>query len=288
MTDAEKYRLLKVKAALRIYDYLSYRDYLRELYEQLKGSAIGYSYSQFAEDLGFSRSNSIWLVITGSRKLTESSASKIEKSLRFQGKELRYFKMLCKFNNAKRPDQREKYLARLIEIRGAGKESITDLNALEYFSEWYHPIIREMVNMDEFQHDPEWIASKLCIKVPLQKIARSLELLKELKLIRFDSKRNRYIQSGGHVRSDRVIEKFAAIKFHETMCDMAKESITQIEVERRDLNSITLCLSEESAMKLSEKFADYCDEIVQYEEQTQVRTQIFQVNLQLFPFTKKS
>src|SRR5690606_35145342 len=85
---------------LSVTDYLSYRQYLKDLYEAAKGKVDTYSYMQFAQDLGLSKSNVLWLVVSGRRRLTQATLDKILKALKITGVQRRYFEGLVVYNNA--------------------------------------------------------------------------------------------------------------------------------------------------------------------------------------------
>src|SRR5690606_24621801 len=151
-------------------------------------------------------------------------------------------------------------------------------NELEYFAEWYHPIIRELVGLKDFSDDPEWIQKKLVFNITPKQIKASLDLLQKLNLIAYDSEAKRLVQTGGQVNLDREVSKIAAVRYHQKICEIAKESITKVPSTRRDFNAMTLNLTEEAAMRLSEKLYKVCEEVMQYETEVKNPDQVFQVN----------
>ena len=267
-------------------DFLSYRKFLTTLYEARKADAGSYSYMQFAQDMGLSRSNVLWLVTSGRRKLTKNTLDKIVKALRISGVQRQYIERLVEYNNAIRPDKREQAFQNLLALKTKDLEDDSQQDTLEYFAQWYHPIIRELIGLGDFQEDPEWIQSKLLVKVAPKQIKASLQLLEKLGLVERQPD-GKLAQTGGQVRPDRKVSNMAAVRYHQKICEIAKESVTRVPAERRDFNAMTLNLTEKAAMMLSEKLYKVCEEVMAFEEDVEGADQVFQVNIQLFPFTKK-
>ena len=130
--ESKKKELLKEASSLSVTGFVSYREYLGELYSRLKTDRNSYSYQQFAVDLGFSKSNVIWLVITGRRKLSTKSCNKIIETLKLKGIEKKYMGLLKDYNEASRPDQREDIFQKLLNLKNESIGSERTLEVLEY------------------------------------------------------------------------------------------------------------------------------------------------------------
>ncbi len=281
--------LKKARKEIKVTAFLDYKEYLASLYQSQKSNMRSYSYAQFAEDLGFSKSNVIWLVITGRRKLSGQAVQRILDVLGLSGIERKYFITLVHHNNARLGSVREKYQEQLFDLKTKELLIPDEQEKLEYFGEWYYPVIREMMGSGEFRADPAWIASKLYGKLLPKEIIFSIRLLEKLGLIVYDQDKGRYIQAGGQIKPDRKVGKMASVRFHEKMLDIAKESITRVPSSRRDYNALTLCISEESANKVRELVREFCEKVFELEKNALGQgeaDQVYQLNVQLFPFTK--
>lgn len=283
----DKKTIDKLQTDVNIFGFLSYRDFLQAIYQHLKTTKKRYSYNKFSEDLGLSNCNVAWMIITGRRKLTANNLQKVVPALRLKGKPRQYFTTLVKHNNSNRPDQREKYFQHLIDLRAEDPTASTHLNNLEYFAKWYYPIIREMAGLDHFQSDPDWIAQNLMMKVLPKQAEKSLELLEKLELIQYDDEAKRHSRTKEQIFPDRVVGPMASTRFHEKMCELAKESVTRVPPEERELNVLTVCLSQEEAQKAAALLYEAAEKIFKLEQKSEDAERVYQVNLQLFPVTKK-
>lgn len=280
--------LIQTARDVSVTAFMSYRDYLDALYLEVKKRCGHYSYIQLAEDLGFSKSNVIWLVIAGRRKLTANTSQRIIDHLSLQGSECRYFRALVAYNNASRPDKREEYLADLLAVKRRELPSTSARENLEYYSEWFYPVLREMTALQEFSSDPEWIAQRMSIKLLPHEVEKGLKLLEGLGLIRFDDRKKRHISTGTPILPDRAVTHIAAVAFHQKMCEVAAEALSRVPAVQREYNTVTFCASHEEAMAISGLIYELCEKIVRLEQKATKKTQVYQVNLQLFPLTKRS
>ena len=129
---------------ISVFEYLDYRLYLDALYKSIKESKIRYSYLQFSEDLGFSKTNVIHLIIKGKRPLSLKAAEKICKNVNISSKDKNYFLKLVEYQNTRKPENRENLFKHLIKLKSEILKSPEIQSQLEFFSEWYHIIIYQM------------------------------------------------------------------------------------------------------------------------------------------------
>jgi len=277
------------RAKIDVTLFTSYREFLKNLYDRIKTGRKSYSYVRFASDLGLSASNALWLVLTMRRDLSEGSAQKIATALEMTHESRKYFMLLVRHNNARDPVQREHCMKELVALKSLHfMANDDDEDTLEFFQDWYHPVLREMVALDDFKADPDWINERLFLRLLPKQIERSLALLQKLDLIRYDETRQRYVSTGEQLFPSRTVGPLAAVRFHQKACENARESVTAVPSHRRDLNVMTLSISDEAAQKLRLIFHKACEEAMALESQTQVRTEVYQINVQLFALTRQA
>ncbi len=284
--SAFKERFFKVRSELDIMQFLDYRDYFSKFYEKLKTTRKSYSFAKFSAHLGLSESNSFWQVLTRRRDLSMSSAEKICATLRLSFEEKKHFLLLVKHNNSRDHQLRESCMKELVTLKTQTLDTEEQERVLEYFGEWYHPVIREMAGLDNFDASPEWINERLFLRLTPRKIEKSLELLQQLSLIRYDNDRKRFIQTGNQVMPERKVQGLAAIRYHQKACEIARESISAVSALRRDLNVLTLCISDEAAQNVKQVLHEACKQAMKIENDSEKRDQVYQINVQLFALTK--
>lgn len=284
--------LIATTRTVRVVDFLNYRDYLQKLYEVQKSEDATYSYWQLAQDLGFAKSNVLWLVINGRRKLTVLTSTRIADNLKLSGADRRYFQMLVRYNNARLNHERDSLLQQLLAIKSETVTDQQDVRVLEYFSEWYHPVIRELIGLGSISATPESIAEQLYPRLLPKEIERSIELLESLGLIVRQG--NRLVRSKEDVVVTKGVGRHIAIRYHQKMMDAAKTALEVAPKDLREYNSLTVNLTPKVMNQAKEIIQEACRKVLALEGQARgnaagegdVDNLVFQLNFQLFPFTK--
>lgn len=264
--------------------YLSYRNYLKDIYTFIKSNIEGrYSYLQFAEDLGFSKTNVMRLVIIGQRPLTLKAAKKIESALGLTGSKRLYFENLVKHANSRNAADRDKFFKNLIKYKERETAKEIDKNLLSYFSNWLNPVIKETVATSSLAGNPEEIKDKILFPVRLEDVKNSLTLLEEIGLIKKDRK-GKYQAAKSDVMTSRQVSSIEVAGYHKELLELAKQSVTLVEPTRRELLAITLRLTDENMKVAKELLHDTLKKILELE--TENGGEVVQINTQLFPFFK--
>ena len=280
--------LRQAAAKMPVTQHLSHRDYLKALYDAVKAEAEAYSYLKYAEDLGFSATNVVRLVIAGQRPLTSKAAEKIAKALDLHGSDRRYWTTLVKYANARLPAERDNLFRLLMSYKTKSQPAELDPVQAEYFSEWYHPVIREMTALADFDGDPEHIKARLTFPLRLEQIKRSLELLEQLGVILKDPATGRYARTATRIATDSEVDSMAVVRYHQKMIEIGRESITVVPEEARDIRAVTVSLPKAALPLLKGKIEEWVAQIAAMEHDDTPGDQVIQVNVQMFPFTKVS
>ncbi|MBC7531648.1 MAG: TIGR02147 family protein [Oligoflexus sp.] len=279
-------KILDFASKIDVMQFMDYRDFLAKLYESLKTTRKSYSYAKFSSAIGLSESNVIWQVLTHRRDLSEASAEKMSESLKFSFEKKKHFLLLVKHNNSRNPTIREACMNDLIQLRSRFLNDESQEQTLEYYEEWYNPVLREMIGLDDFQNDPDWINDRLFMKITPKRIEKSMLLLQKLELICFDSDRKRLVLTDKQVFPDRKVKALASIRYHQKACEIARESVTAVASHRRDLNVLTLCASEKSILAMKEIIHEAGRKLMEMERNEMDKEHLYQINLQVFSLTK--
>lgn len=271
--------------AVSLFDHTSPRTYLEALYVEAKARHDSYSYLKFAGHLGFSETNVIRLVIAGERPLTSKAAKRISTALEFHGDSLRYWSTLVQHAESTVPAERERLFKQLVRYKTKAQPAVLDDVQAAYFSEWHHPVIREMTALPGFDGSPEWIRDALAFPLRLDAVKRSLELLERLGVVRLVE--GKYLREGV-VATPREVDAIALIRYHQAMIAMGAEAMTRVDEDERDIQAVTVCLPVSLVPVLKAKIEEWTKDVLELERQADASepSEVFQVNIQMFPFTK--
>lgn len=279
--------LKKLTGLIPVSQCLHYRDWLKALYAAVKAQIDEYSYLHFAEDLGFSKTNVMRLVIAGKRPLTLKAAEKITQSLGLTGVHRKFWLTLVAYNGERHPAKRDSLFQTLISLKSESRPHELDPLQAEYFGEWYHPVIREITGLSAFDGSAEWIRDHLAFPLRLEQIRRSLEILSGLKVIRFDTAKGSYFRTDAPIKTDSEVDSMAIVRFHQKMIEIGKESVTTVQEDRRDIRAVTIAIAEKNIPLLKGKIEEWIMEMAGMEGDASDADQVVQINVQMFPFTRK-
>lgn len=281
-----KTRLREIARSLMVTDQGDYRDYLSLVYAACKAEDVSYSYVRFSEDLGLSSTNA-HSVIAGRRSLTVKAAEKICTALGLTGIQRRYFLKLVEQKRARSTADRDEIFAARLELRQKTLPTDLDKRQLAFFEHWYNAAILEILRLDDAQDQAEWLASVLSPSVPQAKVATSLQLLKDLGYIAFDSGRNRYFPTDVTITTGNEIIGMAIASYHRQMLKLAVDALDEVDADERDISAVTLMASPALVAQFKDELAALRKRLLALAAQEQAATEVMQLNLQLFPLKKR-
>ncbi len=267
--------------------FLNYQDYLKELYTNCKLLFGKYSYLSLANDLGFSSTNVIHLMVQGKRPLTLKSAVKIAEALGLVGKERLYFEAVVQYQNERDVRMRESLFKKIIAMRSEVLDGDLEKARLEFFSEWYHPAIYELIALEDFQGDSKWIADRLQHRIRPEQARKSLQLLELLGLISQDSVTGKYVVHAYSLTTGDEVASIGVVRYHQKMIDLGRESITRVDESERDVGAITVSVSTECFERIKEEIQSFRKKMLAIADESQSKDAVYQMNIQFFPLTKK-
>ena len=280
--------LSKIPSAIDVTQFLDYREYLEQVYQWLKQRKQRYSYVLFCQELGLGHSNMIHLCIRGKRHLRFASLKKISSALQLKGIAKQYLECLHRFNRVKSGEERERLMQRLVELKDKSLTSLVDKCQLEYYAQWYHPVVRELITCQDFDGSAEWISHHILPKITIEQARNSLELLQKLGYIRLDPQTRRYVQCESALVLSDNIESLSVMRYHQKVIDIAKESLTTMDADQRDIRSFTMSVSETALEEIRQAVFDFQNKIVAIAMDDDKPQTVLQLNLQMFPFIKPS
>ena len=266
-----------------VFSYLGYREYLEDVYQWINKDVGKMSYRQFSQILGFSLTNIIGLIIKGKRPLTCKAALRITNALNLTGKQKTYFEALVAYHNLRDLSKKEDLFKTILSIKTDSLSSEKIKEHLEFYSEWYHSAIFELLALPTSVHEHTWIAKHLNPRIRPEMARESLELMESLGLIRFDQEIKRYVRTDIRVTTGDEIASIALIRYHQKFIEIARESVTGTDSRMRDISSITISIPKDTLPKIKDEISGLRKRLLLLSEQSKDRDSVYQLNLQLFP-----
>ncbi len=266
------------------FEYDDYRLFLADLTAEWKRNHRRWNYAEFSRSVGFASTNYLKTIIAGKRNLTVSAIAKTVEYFEFNQQETRFFTALVQFNQAKSDSAREEAFREMQKNQKMTKEREGAVNTHRFYSNWYNPVIREMVTIPDFVAEPKWISENISPKIPEREAERALAFLKTSGNI-VESENETLVQAEPVSSTGNEIASLAVANYHREMMRLATESLDRLPSEKRNLSSLTMAVSKETYALIVEKIYAFQDEIISMVTNDSAPEEVCQLNFQLFPTT---
>jgi uncharacterized protein (TIGR02147 family) len=268
-----------------LFEYKDYRLYLKDWFAWVKAHRSSYSYRVFAAKAGFKTSNFLMLVMQGRRNLTEESIKKFSIALDHTVSEQEFFRGLVYFNQGKSHEDKNHYYQQLLQSKKYKQQRPIESRQYEYYSSWYHPVIREMVVSKDFDGTPESISKKISPAITPAQVTKSIALLESLGFIHKNSD-GAWQQSSSILSTGPELTSLVVHNYHRVVLDLSKAVMDHVVMAERDFSSMTLGVAKERIVTLREKIRVFRKEVLQLVSNDTRPDEVVLLNMQFFPVTK--
>ena len=276
--------IYKAKKMGTIFEYMDYREFLRNLFEKRKKDHPFYSYRLFSQKAGFKSPNFLKLVVDGKRNLTKESVYRVAKAFNLNKSESDYLENLVFLNQSKTLDEKNLYLSRILRYRVKCDPKLLESSEYSYYSQWYNPVICELVSAIDFGDDYRRLGNAVIPSITATEAEKSVTLLLKLGFISRD-KEGTYKRTAASFTTGPQVRSVAVANYHKAMIKLASESIERFSALERDVTSVTVAVSQETWQLMKEKLQRVRRELLELAESEKNPERVVQLNLQLFPLS---
>lgn len=276
--------IMNRQSPIDIFQYDDYRKFLRGWYLAQKRSRRSFSFRAFSERAGFHSTNFFKLVMDGDRNLTEESLAKFVIGLDLNKQEQDFFRNLVFFNQAKTHEEKDLYYHRLIQSHKFGQLKPIEKRQYDYYSNWYHSVVRELVASREFDGTPEWIAQRVFPPIAPAQVQKTIELLDQLGFI--EKVGDRWRQADTILTTGPEVKSHVIMNYHRNILELSREILDKVPQEERDISTMTLGVSKDRISELKKRVREFRKEILKLVSEEVSPEEVVQLNIQLFPLTR--
>lgn len=220
-----------------VYDYLDYRDYLRDYYENRKKVSPWYSYKLFGDGVGLDQSQ-VYRILQKQLHISAAARGRFASYLELSGPAQAYFFTLIDFSRARKEAEHRRLFALLLEMRGSSS-SLLEENQFGLYQTWYMPVVRALIGVLDITDDYARIASCLNPPISAEEARKAVKELARLKLVARDRDGVWRLQgkswSTGSSYSSVQIRRYQAHTFQ-----LIEQSLDRIPKELRDINVVNM------------------------------------------------
>ena len=276
--------------------YMDYRKYLGDFYaykrEQTKKDIRPYSYQMFSAAANIKSPQYLRLIIEGKRNLSIDMVAKFAKALNLQKEQTEELKNLVNYTQATDPSERNRYLKELMEkrVNQKIKSGEIDSKAWEKVPGWVAWILYSMVDQKNVTFETAQLKQLLGEKATLDEIQDALKkLLDAGELVRDPAtgaiKKARPLMENADNIPVALVKKLQAELLY-----LGMESLFQDDPTEREFGTVTLSLTEKEFEEIKFKLRQMRKSMTKDNSIARSHSEgdrIYQLNIQLFPVTKR-
>jgi len=269
----------------RVFDYLSYRDYLEDAWGALRARSSRHSYRWFSRKAGLGSPSYLKHVIDGDRNLSEDTASRFAQAFDLGPQETRYFVALVRMNQSDTTEERSRWYEELSSLPPYRATRRLDRSQYDYYALWFCVPIRELVARSDFREEPAWIAAQLRPAIKPSQARRALEVLLDLGLLDRDGD-GRLRQTEALLTTGPELRLLALRRFHQQMLHRAEAAMDAMALDEREVGGVTLRLTAPQVRHLKRRLFEIRQEVLQLDGADDGPQAVHHFALQLFPVTR--
>jgi uncharacterized protein (TIGR02147 family) len=272
-----------------VFIYSDYRIFLADYYAEKKRQTPSFSYQNFSRKAGFVSKSFVYNVINGRKNLSRTSVLGMNEALGLSGAAAEYFQNLVFFNQAPTYKERQFYFERLSSVRTPGTEASRARrirqDQYEFYSTWYHAVVRSLIDLFPFKDDFRGLASMLrpTVKAPL--VRRSVRLLERLGFVEIKPD-GFYRVTSKLLTTGKEVQSVAVQRFHLEALRLAQEALRSLPRSERNITGLTLGISRATYEQICDLINTTHERILEMAEKDTKADNVYQLNVQLFPVSK--
>lgn len=301
-------RLSHRTSLVDLFEYQDYRAYLRDFYQFQKQRSSAYSYRAFAQRAKLASPNYLKLVIDGARRVTEKNLPQFLRGLKLNSFEAEYFRHLVLFQESQDSETQALSAREMTRLRTRSHRVAHELDRSrhDYFKHWHHVAVREMVMLDDFRDDPEWIARRLGFKITPSEASESIELLLTMGFIRREvvlqpviapeltpgapltQARFKYSVDEPLVTTIDETTSHLIRGFHRQFIELSSHSLNNDALSAREVSSLTLAVPKSKVPEIKKALRDFRKELNRAFSDASGNEEVYHLLINFFPLTQAS
>ncbi len=266
-----------------IFEYLNYREFLKDAYEERHALDWRFSHRFIAEKADFD-SSMFNKILQGKRNLSGRLVSVFADIFCKDEREKTYFANMVAFNQAKTHSESRRYLEKLVATKECKVEELAK-DQFEYFDHWYHAVVRELVTFYPYVGDDAALGLMVRPPITASQVKSSFALLERLSMIRKNEETGFYEQTQGLISSGSESYSTAVNSYIQQNLEVAQSALDRFDRGERNLSTLAFSCDENTYAELVEMVRRFRREVLAKVNSCAKPNRIFQLGIQLFPLS---
>lgn len=266
-----------------IVDYSDFRRYMRDYYEERKRCSA-FSWREFSKITGFSSSSYMKVVCDGKSKLSRIGVERVGSAMGLVGFEMEYFRAMVEYGQAESAEKKVAAYSNMLAIAKVHKVRVLEGDLFRFYETWQNPVVRELAPLMPGA-TPGEMAKKFYSEVSAAEVRESLDFLTKSGLLK-KTDDDSFLQTESSITGTPDATRLALRGMHRQMSRLATPAL-ELPVEERNFSGVTMGLSKFSYARIVKELDECRRKIIAIAAEEKDIQQVYRLNLQLFPLTKK-
>jgi uncharacterized protein (TIGR02147 family) len=266
-----------------IIEYSDFRQYMRDFYEERKLRHV-FSWREFSKAAGFTSSSYMKVVCDGKSNLSRIGVERTGQAMGLVGFEMDYFRAMVNFGQETDEVKKKAAYEEMLSIAKIHKVRVIEGDLFEFYESWRNPVLRELAPLMPGA-TPGELAKKCYTDVSANDIKQSLDFLIKAGFLKKTGE-NTFVQTETSIKGSPEATKLAIRDMHREMAKIAASSLDLARTER-NFSGITMGISKDSYEQIVKELDEFRRKIVSIAAGDKNIDQVYRLNLQLFPLTRK-
>lgn len=221
--------------------------------------------------------------MNGERKLTSKMLGSFIKGLGLAESDARYFAILVNYNQSKNSAEKQQLLVQLRDLKRKVKQVLVTADYYEYYSKWYNIAIRELACIINWNDDYELLAKSIIPPIKKSDAHESVEFLITAGFLKKEG--DHYIQTEPAITSGSEVSSLSIRNYNKFMAELAQNAIEEFSPTERDIQSLTIGISQESFRLIKQETQEFLTRIIRIVDDDKCADQVYNMNIHLFPLS---
>lgn len=274
----------------RIWDYEDARRFVAHLCHWKQRHEPHFSYRQLARFAELGSPSYVQTYLKGKRNLKPGTARRLGQALGLDEAEQSCFVLLVRYTQQE--DERQREVLRLELLRHSvrhGRTGRIDEARLDYFTQWFIPVVHAMASLAGFRPDPHWIAGRLVPRIRSFDARRALDTLLDLGMLTRDDDGGVEVATP-RVATDPALRSSLVQEYLRAMVRLVDQAVDAWPRDHRVTSAMTITVPESLIAQLYDRVEGFRRELFDWvmaeqESYAGVPGQVVQINFQAFPVT---
>ena len=269
-----------------VFEYLDYRNYLKDAFDERKANDPFFSYRMLAEFLGLDTSN-VFRILHGESQLPARCQSRALEFLGLSGRSAEFFILLIGYARERGAKAKKEILEKALSLRDVARRQLEEEQLAVYFGNWWVVAVRSLLEVLDGRNVPSELSKRLVPAVSEADIERALGALKELGLVKKASS-GRLLLAEPHVTAGGEVRTKAVRQFQKQILSLASDSIERFPRDQRDVSTLTLAVDARAFAEIREIIRECRRQIQKRVEEAKAPDRVMQLAMAFFPLAPAS